>query len=257
MPGILDRFRLGGKVAIVTGASRGIGRSIAVGLAEAGADVVAASRTLTDVQAVAEEIAQLGRRSLALKVDVSQQPDVEGLLQHTLEAFHRVDILVNNAGISPYYKSMHKMTKEEWDLIVSVNLTGVFLGCNIIGNEMIKQQQGKIINISSVGGEVALPRLSAYSACKGGIDQLTRTLAIEWARYHVLVNAVLPAFIETDMTTGLRVNDVLREEIISKTPLGRFGRPEEIIGAVVFLASPAADFITGTCLNVDGGWMAQ
>lgn len=257
MPGILDQFRLDGKVAIVTGGSRGIGRSIALGLAEAGADVVVASRTLAGVQAVAEEIEQCGRQSLPLKVDVSRESDVEGLLRETLEAFHQVDILVNNAGISPFYKSMQKITREEWDLIVGVNLTGVFLCCNIIGNEMIRRQRGKIINMSSAGGAVGLPRLSAYSACKGGINQLTRTLAIEWARYNVLVNAVLPAFIETDMTTGLRENDVLREEIISKTPLGRFGKPEEIVGAVVFLASPAADFITGTCLNVDGGWTAQ
>lgn len=257
MPGILDQFRLDGKVAIVTGGSRGLGRSIALGLAEAGADVVVASRTLAGVQMVAEEIEQRGRRSLPLKVDVSRQSDVEGLLRDTLEVFHQVDILINNAGISPVYKSMHKMTREEWDLIVGVNLTGVFLCCNIIGNEMIRRQRGKIINMSSAGGEVGLPRLSAYSACKGGINQLTRTLAIEWARYNVLVNAVLPAFIETDMTTGLRENDVLRDEIIGKTPLGRFGKPEEIVGAVVFLASPAADFITGTCLNVDGGWTAQ
>ena len=257
MPDILDTFRLDGKVAIVTGGSKGIGKSIALGLAEAGANVVVASRTLANAQTVAEEVKQRGRRSLALKTDVSRQSDVEELLHNTLETFQQIDLLVNNAGISPFYKSMQKITKEEWDLVLGVNLTGVFLCCNVIGNELIKRQRGKIINVSSVGGSVGLPRLSAYSACKGGINQLTKTLAIEWAKYNVLVNAVLPAFIETDMTTGLRTNDVLRDEIVNKTPLGRFGKPEEIVGAVVFLASPAADFITGACLNVDGGWMAQ
>ena len=252
-----DRFSLAGRLSIVTGASRGLGQAIALALAEAGSNLVLVSRNQEGLERVAAEVRSYGRRVLTVPADVSRSEQVEEVVRLAVETFDRIDCLVNNAGVSPVYTSAEKITREAWDEILAVNLTGTFLLCQAVGRQMIRQGRGKIINISSVGGAVGLPRLAAYAASKGGINQLTRVLAIDWARHGILVNAVAPAFVETDMTAGLRQHPGLYEEIRRQIPLGRFAHPEDVVGAVIFLASDAANYITGHCLAVDGGWLAQ
>ncbi|PYS16514.1 MAG: short-chain dehydrogenase [Acidobacteria bacterium] len=253
---VLRQFSLEGKVAIVTGSSRGIGRAIAEGLAGAGAAVTVNGRDAETTQAAASAIVAAGGQSLAVAADVSNSTDVDRLIDATLERFRRLDILVNNAGISPYYKAAETMTETEWDEIMRVNLKGAFLCCHAAGRVMIPQESGRIINISSIGGAVALPRLLAYCSAKGAINQLTRVLAVEWAPHHILVNAIAPGFIETDLTKGLRENPKHLDSLIRQVPLGRLGQPGEIVGAAIYLASDAASYVTGQLLSVDGGWLA-
>lgn len=252
-----DRFSLAGRVSMVTGASRGLGRAITLALAEAGSDLVLVSRSPEGLERVATEVRACDRQALAVPADISQSDEVGEVVRRAVETFGRVDCLVNNAGVSPVYTSAEKITREAWDEILAVNLTGTFLASQAVGRQMIRQGGGKIINISSIGGAVGLSRLAAYAASKGGIHQLTRALAIDWARYGILVNAVAPAFVETDMTAGLRQHPDLSEEIRQQIPLGRFAQPEDVVGAVLFLASDAANYITGHCLAVDGGWLAH
>jgi gluconate 5-dehydrogenase len=252
----LRQFSLEGKVAIVTGSSRGIGRAIAEGLAGAGAAVTVNGRDPETTQAVADAIVAAGGKSLAVAADVSKAEDVERLIRTTADRFGRLDILVNNAGISPYYKPAETMTEDEWDDVMSVNLKGVFLCCQAAGRVMIPQKSGRIINMSSVAGKVALPRLIAYSAAKGAINQLTRVLAVEWAPHHILVNAIAPGYIETDLTKGLRENPTRLDAMIGRIPLGRLGKATEIAGAAIYLASDAASYVTGQMLDIDGGWLA-
>lgn len=252
----LNQFSLSGKVAIVTGSSRGIGRAIAEALAGAGAAVAVTGRNRERTERVAGEIAEAGATSLAVPSDISKAPDVERLIQTTLERFGHLDILVNNAGISPFWKKAEYVSEAEWDEVIAVNLKGTFLCAQAAGRVMIPQKSGRIINISSVGGRVALPKLSAYCAAKGGVEQLTRVLAAEWAEYNILVNAIAPGYVETDLTSGLRENPKLHEEIIRQTPLGRLAKVEEIVGAAMYLASDAASYVTGQTLYIDGGWTA-
>ncbi|HYR87143.1 MAG TPA: 3-oxoacyl-ACP reductase family protein [Terriglobia bacterium] len=252
----LEQFSLEGKVAVVTGSSRGIGRAIAEGMAGAGAAVTVNGRNPETAQAVAGAIASAGGKSLAVSADVSKAADIDRLIQTTLSTFGRLDILVTSAGISPHFKPPETMAEAEWDEVIAVNLKGVFLCCQAAGRVMIPQKSGRIINISSIGGQVALPRLIAYCAAKGGVDQLTRVLAVEWAPHHILVNAISPGYIETDLTKGLSGNVARRDALLRQVPLGRLGKPEEIVGAAIYLASDAASFVTGQTLNVDGGWLA-
>jgi NAD(P)-dependent dehydrogenase (short-subunit alcohol dehydrogenase family) len=252
----LEQFSLAGKVAVVTGSSRGIGRAIAEGLASAGAAVTVNGRNAEMTQAVAGAIAAAGGKSLAVSADVSKAADIERLIQTTIATFGRLDILVNSAGISPYFKPAETMTEAEWDDIIAVNMKGVFLCCQAAGRVMIPQKSGRIINISSIGGQVALPRLVAYCAAKGAINQITRVLAVEWAPHQVLVNAISPGYIETDLTRGLRENPMRQNTLLRQVPLGRLGKPEEIVGAAIYLASDAASYVTGQMLEVDGGWLA-
>jgi len=249
-------FSLTNRIAIVTGSSRGIGLAIALGLAQAGAKVVVTSRHLPDVEKVAEEIRAGGRQALALETDVSQVAQVERMVEAILENFGRIDILVCNAGISPIYKRAELVSEEEWDAIIAVNLKGVFLCCRAVGRVMIQQKRGKIINIASVGAAVALPRLIAYCAAKGGVEQITKVLAVEWAPYNIQVNALAPGWVETELTRGLRESPRLNEAITRQIPVGRFAVPEEVVGAAIFLASDASDYVTGHTLFVDGGFMA-
>jgi NAD(P)-dependent dehydrogenase (short-subunit alcohol dehydrogenase family) len=252
----LRQFSLEGKVAVVTGSSRGIGRAIAEGLASAGAAVTVNGRNPEATQTVAGAIAEAGGKSLAVPADVGDATEVERLIDVTVRTFGHLDILVNSAGISPYFKPAETMTEAEWDDVMNVNLKGVFLCCQVAGRVMIRQKSGRIINISSIAGKVALPRLIAYSSAKGAINQLTRVLAVEWAPHHILVNAIAPGYIETDLTKGLRENRVRRETLLRQVPLGRLGQPEEIVGAAIYLASDASSYVTGEILNVDGGWLA-
>jgi len=252
-----DRFSLAGRLSIVTGASRGLGQAIALGFAEAGSDLVLVSRSQEGLERVAIQARTCGRQVLTIPADVSRSEQVEEVVRLAVETFGRIDCLVNNAGVSPVYTSAEKIPRETWDEILAVNLTGTFLVCQAVGRQMIRQGGGKIINVSSIGGEVGLRRLAAYAVSKGGINQLTRALAIDWARHGILVNAMAPAFVETDLTAGLRQNPGLYEEIRRQIPLGRFAHPEDVVGAVIFLASDTANSITGHCLAVDGGWLAQ
>jgi NAD(P)-dependent dehydrogenase (short-subunit alcohol dehydrogenase family) len=249
-------FSITGKSAIVTGASRGVGEAIAKGFAEAGADLVLVSRNLSALERVAKEIEGLGRKALAISADIGKAEDIQKAIQAALSVFPRIDILVNNAGISPVLKKAEEMTFREWEEIVRVNLTGTFLVSQEVGKVMIQQGGGKIINMVSVGATVAFPRQVAYCVSKGGILQLTKVLAVEWTRYNIQVNAIGPAYLETDLTKGMRESKIISEDLLRRTPMGRFGKPKEIVGAALYLASDASSFVTGQTLFVDGGWLA-
>jgi NAD(P)-dependent dehydrogenase (short-subunit alcohol dehydrogenase family) len=252
----LDRFSLEGKVAIVTGSSRGIGRAIAEGLASAGAAVTVNGRDRERTEAAASAIAAAGGKSLAVDADVSDPAGVERLIAAALDTFGHLDILVNNAGISPYYKPAETLTEAEWDEVIRTNLKAVFLCCRAAGRVMIRHKSGRIINMSSIAGKIALPKLVAYSAAKGAINQLTRVLAVEWAPHGILVNAIAPGYVETNLTKGLRENPKHHEALLRQIPLGRLGKPSEIVGAAIYLASDAASYVTGHILDVDGGWLS-
>lgn len=251
------RFDLGGKVSLVTGASRGIGRAIALGLADAGSDVVVSSRTLPALEEVAAIIRGKGRRSLAVAADVTKQEQVERMVESALGEFGRIDILVNNAGISPVLVRAEEMTRPQWDEIIETNLTGCFLCAQAVGRVMIKQKRGKIINVTSILGTVANIRLLAYCASKAGVTALTRVLALEWAQHNVRVNAIGPGWVETDLTKGMRESQVIRSDLLGKIPVGRFATPEEMVGAAIFLASDESDYMTGETLFIDGGCLAM
>jgi NAD(P)-dependent dehydrogenase (short-subunit alcohol dehydrogenase family) len=249
-------FQLVGKTAIVTGASRGIGEAIAKGFAKAGADLILVSRNLSALERVAKEIEGTGRKALPMAADIGNPEDIQKTVGGALKIFPRIDILVNNAGISPVLKKAEEMDLKDWEQIVRVNLTGTFLFCQAVGRAMIQQGGGKIINMATVGAVVGFPRQIGYCATKGGILQLTKVLAIEWTRYNIQVNAIGPAYLETELTKGMRESKIISENLLRRTPMGRFGKPEEIVGAALYLASDASSYVTGQTLFVDGGWLA-
>jgi NAD(P)-dependent dehydrogenase (short-subunit alcohol dehydrogenase family) len=242
-------MKLKGRVAIVTGGAMGIGRAYALGLAEEGADIVIADIDLGSAKEVAAEVETLGRRALAVKADVTKKEEVEQLVEKTVSVFGRIDILVNNAGIAQFVPT-EELDKADWDRVIGVNLTGELLCAQAVARQMIKQKYGKIINIASTAAHRGLPGLAAYCASKGGIVALTRALAVEWAQHNINVNSVSPGSTVTPMTVGTGL-DVEKE--IQRTPLARINQPEDLVGAVVFLASPASDNITGQDILVDGG----
>lgn len=252
---ILDKFSLKGKVGIVTGASRGIGHGIAMGLAEAGADLALMGRAQETIEKAAKDVASVGQKAVAVVGDTSKEEDARWVVDETLKAFGRVDILVNAAGVTSRAPA-EEFPVAEWDRIMGVNLRGVYLMSVAVGKEMIKQKRGKIINIASLSTYIGIPNASAYVASKGGVGQYTKTLAIEWAKYNVQVNGIAPGYIETDMTRPLKQNPERNEWILMRTPAKRWGQPEDLAGAAVFLASAASDFVTGHILDVDGGFMA-
>ena len=249
------RFDLRGRVAIVTGAGRGLGQAMALGLAEAGADLVVVSRTLSEVEQTAAEVRRRGRKALPLRVDVTRQDQVEQMVHRSLEEWDHIDILVNNAGVA-LPKPALELRLEEWQGVIATNLTGVFLCCQAVGRVMVRQGGGKIINIASLLGLRGLPGAAAYAASKGGVVQLTKVLALEWVGYHVQVNAICPGYFDTPMNQQVLANPQKRDFVLGRIPMGRLGQPEELIGTVVFLASSASDYITGQVICVDGGWMA-
>jgi len=250
-------FDLTGKVALVTGSSRGIGRGFALGLARQGADLIVTSRNQQDCEAVAGEIRALGSRVLARSCDVTDRQSVQDLATAVLGEFGRIDILVNNAG-NAATKPAEDLTEEDWDRVIDVDLKGVFFCCTVFGRHMIAQRAGKIINIASVLGLVGEKQLLPYCAAKGGVVQMTRALALEWAKYNIQVNALCPGYVKTAMNEAAIVgSEKVHNHIIGKTPMRRLGEVEELIGPLIFLASDASRYMTGQTLVIDGGWTAE
>ena len=248
-------FDLTGRVAIMTGAGRGLGRTMALGLAAAGADLALASRTASELESLVEEVQALGRRAIAVPTDVTSPDACEALVEAAITRLGRLDILVNNAGTN-VRKSALDITPDEYDFVIETNLKGYFNGARAAGRHFVAQGSGKVINISSILGSVALPNQAAYASSKGAIDQLTKVLAIEWATAGVQVNGLAPTYFETDLTRPLFEDPERRAFIEERTPVGRWGQPHELAGAVIFLASDASTFVTGQTLLVDGGWTA-
>ena len=254
----LDAFDLSGRVAVVTGGTRGIGRAIALGLAEAGADVVPTSRTREAVEDAVAEVEALGRASLVQPTDVADEDSVESLFEAVREAFGGVDVVVNNAGFNPEgaLGRPEDVSPEAFDDTLAVNLRGAFVCARAAAESLAEAGGGSVINVASVGGLVGLPRQHPYVASKHGLVGLTRSMALDWAP-DVRVNAIAPGYVSTDLTEELEANDRLRQSIVERTPMARFADPQEIAGPAVFLASDAASFATGSVLTVDGGWTAR
>jgi len=250
-------MRVDGQVAVVTGAGGGLGKSIALALAEAGADLVVTEipARMKDAKTTADLAEEAGRQALAVPLDVTSLHSINRMVAKTLARFGAIDILVNNAGINIAKKALD-VTEEDWDRILDVNLKGVFFCSQAVGREMIKRRSGKIINMASQNGVIGYYDRAAYCSSKAGVVNMTRVLAIEWAPYHINVNAIGPTFILTPLTQRLFEDKKFSREVLRRIPLGRLGKPEDVVGAAVFLASPAADMITGHTLLVDGGWTA-
>jgi NAD(P)-dependent dehydrogenase (short-subunit alcohol dehydrogenase family) len=249
-------FSLEGKVAVVTGGTSGIGRAMALGLADAGADVVATGRREQQVNEAAAEIEACGRRSLRISSDVGDRSSLEKLLAATLEAFGKVDILVNCAGIIKRTPTLD-LPEEDWNRIIDTNLTGTLRASQIFGRHMIERGYGRIVNIASLNTFVALTEVAAYAASKAGVASLTRSLAVEWSKKGVTVNAIAPGVFRTDINAKLLDSTARGQELLMRTPMGRFGKTEELVGAAIYLASDASSFVTGEVLVVDGGFLAS
>jgi len=256
VPNDFPHFDLTGDVALVTGAARGLGRAIALALAHAGADVALGLRDVKTGGDLAKEIEAIGRRVLALQMDMTRLEEVSRAVDDTVAHFGRLDILVNNAGLSPENLA-ENVREEDFDLTLQVNLKGTFFASQAAGRVMIRQKRGSIINMSSQAGFVALPTESIYCMTKAAIAHLTKCLAVEWGKYNIRVNAVAPTFIYTPGTESVLADPAFRNNVIERiAALHRIGEPMEVAGAVVFLASPAASLITGQTLLIDGGWTA-
>jgi NAD(P)-dependent dehydrogenase (short-subunit alcohol dehydrogenase family) len=246
-------MRLKGKVALITGSTRGIGKAFAVGFAKEGADVVVNGRNLEKATAVAGEIEALGVRSLGLRADVSLSRDVEKMVEEAVARFGRIDILVNNAGINPFILEAEKIKEEGWDQVMAVNLKGVFLCCQAVGRKMRDQGGGRIINISSAAAISGEQGFLPYCVSKSGVMMLTRILAYEWSKYHILVNAIAPGFVAAGMNTPVLNKEILVSGLVQKVPLRRLGDPEEIVKVALFLASEDSSYVNGTTMVADGG----
>ena len=250
------RFDLQGQVALVTGAARGIGNACALALARAGADIALGLRDINTGGELAGQIEGMGRRALPLQMDVTRLDEIRQAVDKTVAHFGRLDILVNNAGLGPSNLA-ENVREDDFDLTLAVNLKGTFFVSQAAGRVMIKQNYGRIINLGSQAGSVALPTESIYCMTKAAISHLTKCLAVEWGPYNITVNAVAPTFINTPGTAEALEDAAFRADVLSRIALGRIGEPMEVAGAVVFLASPAASLITGDTLLIDGGWTAR
>jgi NAD(P)-dependent dehydrogenase (short-subunit alcohol dehydrogenase family) len=247
---------LSGKVAVVIGGTSGIGRAIAHGLAQAGADVIPTSRRIDQVEVAAGEIEALGRRTLRVTSDVSDRPSLQRLLEEAVSGFGKVDILVNSAGRTKRAPTID-FSDEDWNAIMDTNLTGTLRACQVFGRHMLERKYGRIINIASLSTFVALYEVAAYSASKAAVASLTKSLAVEWAARGVCVNAIAPGVFRTALNEKLLDETERGREFLLRTPMKRFGKVEELAGAAVFLASDAASFVTGEILTVDGGFLAS
>jgi len=247
---------LAGRTAVVVGGTSGIGRALALGLAEAGADVVATGRRRELVDEVAAQVESRGRRTLREPSDVTDRASLERLLAACVSAFRAVDVLVNCAGKTRRVASL-EMTEEQWDDILETNLTGTFRACQVFGRPMVERRYGRIVNIGSLASFVGLHEVAAYTASKSGVAGLTRALAVEWAPYGVCVNAIAPGVFRTELNQKLLDGTDRGRELLLRTPMKRWGRVEELAGAAVFLASEAASFVSGEVLTVDGGFLAS
>ena len=249
----LQQFELKGKIAMVTGGTRGLGEVSALALAKAGADIAVCGRSASDLERVSTAICKLGRNAVGFHIDVTDKTKVSEAVAQVLDYFGRIDILINNAGVN-YRVPVLEFPEEEWDRIISTNLKGYFLTAQSVAPQMITNGYGKIINMSSILGTVGLPNQVAYAASKGGVDQMTKVMALEWAKLGVRVNAVGPTYFETELVTQIREDPERFKFINERTPMGRWGYLPELEGIIIFLASPASDFITGQTIYVDGGW---
>jgi len=255
MPPVADLFRLDGRVALVTGASRGLGRAMAVALASAGADVAVHGREAPPL-ATASDVEACGRRAVCLTADLTDPSTAPALIDHTIAAYGRLDILVNNAGLIRRRAAVDH-SDDDWGAVIAADLTSVFRLCRAAGTHMLRNGGGKIVNIASLlsfQGGITVP---GYAAAKGGVAQLTKALANEWASRGLNVNAIAPGYMETDNTAALRADTTRNRQITERIPAGRWGAPDDLAGAVVFLASRASDYVHGHVLTVDGGWLAR
>ncbi|MDO4314148.1 MAG: SDR family oxidoreductase [Oscillospiraceae bacterium] len=249
-------FDLTGEVALVTGATRNIGHALALGLANAGADVVVVGRNERDCLSTAEEIRAMGRRALPLPTDITDQAAVEKMAEAAAAAFGHIDILMNNAGTA-ITKKAEDLTMDDWDRVLDVDLRGAFMAAQAVGRIMIRQNKGRIINTVSVYGYVGGKLVLPYLAAKGGLAQVTKGLAMEWARYNINVNALVPGYIVTSLNEKDFQDERVYKSIIRKIPMRRLGTVEDIIGSAVFLASDAANYVTGAVIAADGGWLCE
>ena len=250
-------FDLTGRVCIVTGGGRGIGRGISEGLAAFGAKVVMTGRTESTLAEAASAIRAAGGDAIGHAADIANEADVIALRDAVIARHGRIDVLVNNAGINPIFKSVERTSLEEFQTIIDTNLTGLFLCCKHLGTPMVAQGKGSIINISSVAGNAGLRRSVPYCASKGGVELLTKALALDWATKGVRVNTIAPGYFETDLTAGVRGKDELAAPLLDRTPMHRFGKLNDIAGAAGFLGSDASAYVTCASLAVDGGWTAE
>ena len=249
----LEIFDLDGKVAMVTGGTRGLGEVAALALAKAGADVAVCGRSRDDLDRVSKAVLELGVNAAGFSLDVTSKRNIREGVDRILEEFGRVDILVNNAGVN-HRVPVLDYSEEAWDLVIDTNLKGYFLVTQAIVPQMLENGYGKVINMSSILGAVALPNQLAYASSKGGVDQMTKVMALEWAKQGVRVNAIGPTYFETDLVKQIRDDSERFNFINERTPMGRWGHLPELEGIVIFLAAPASDFITGQTIYIDGGW---
>lgn len=252
----IPTFNLKNKVAIVTGSTKGIGRGIVEGLAKAGADVVIVSRNQDDCNQVAKEIKEFGHDALPVATDVTNLNAIDELVKKVTEYYGKIDILVNNAG-SAITKKAEDLTEADWDRVLNVDLKGVFFCAQAVGRQMISQKQGKIINLASILDLVGDRQVLPYCVSKGGVIQMTKALALEWAKHKIQVNALCPGYVITPMNEADLNNEKIYNHIIKKTPMRRLGEIGDMVGAAAFMASNASDYMTGQTLVVDGGWTAE
>lgn len=252
-----SQFDLNGKVAFVTGGNRGIGQGIAAGLATAGASVAIAARDVEKTKVATQGIIDAGRKAISVKCDIADRSSVDEALKETASQLGGIDIVVNNAGTNAWNPQPQDLLPEDWDRVMATNLKGLYNVCTLVHPYFIKRGGGKIINVSSMMAIFGGAAVAAYAASKGGVDQYTKSLAVAWAGDNIQVNSIQPGWIATDMTRGSRSTPLKFENIIDRTPAGRYGDPKDLAGPAVFLSSSASDFVTGVLMPVDGGYSSQ